>query len=268
MRGLGLAHAALLAAAAMARAEPPARVVSITLCTDQLALMLARPGQLVGVSRIATDRVASAFWREAAAFPAVPPDAEAIHRLAPDLVLAGAWDPPATLAMLDRLGIRLATFEIENGFDDIRANVTRMGDLLGNPEGAARLLATMDEVLEAPAPEGPPPTAALYYANGYTSGSGTLADEILTAAGFRNVAAARGLSGLAHLPLELLVTSDPDLVVTGQDYPAPALAQGILRHPALRALGAGQAAIADNQWACGTPLAARAVAALRAARPR
>ena len=56
----------------------------------------------------------------------------------------------------------------------------------------------------------------------------------------------------------------PDLVVAGQDYASPALAQDVLRHPAARALGGGRAAVADNLWVCGTPLAARAVAALRA----
>jgi iron complex transport system substrate-binding protein len=63
------------------------------------------------------------------------------------------------------------------------------------------------------------------------------------------------------------VMSDPDLVITGQDYPSPALAQGILHHPALLSLAARRAAVADNLWVCGTPLAARAVTALRAARP-
>jgi iron complex transport system substrate-binding protein len=257
----------ILAAAPAVAAAAPARVVSMNLCTDQLAMLLARPGQLAGVSRVAGDPVASALWREAAGFPAVPAEAEAIHRLAPDLVVAGAWDPPATLAMLRRLGIPVETFAIESSFDDIRANVTRMGDLLGNPEGAAALIAGMDAALAVPPPPGPPPSAALYYANGYTSGEGTLADAILTAAGFANVADALGITGLAPLPLERLVLAAPDLIVTGQAYASPALAEGVLTHPALRELEAGRAAVADNLWVCGTPLAAGAVAALRAARP-
>lgn len=260
---------ALLAALAPpVRAEPPARVVSMNLCTDQLALLLARPGQLVGVSRVAADPVASALWREAAAVPAVSADAEAISRLAPDLVLAGRWDPPATLALLRRLGLRVETFDIEVSFQDIRAHVTRMGALLGTPERAAALIAAMDSELAPPLPPGPRPRAALYYANGYTSGAGTLAHEILTAAGLSNIAAERGLAGLTRLPLEVLVMSAPDLLVTGQDYPSPALAQGILRHPAARALAAGRARVADNLWVCGTPLAAHAVTALRVALPR
>jgi iron complex transport system substrate-binding protein len=45
----------VLAAATPLRAEAPGRVVSMNLCTDQLALMLAREGQLISVSDIARD---------------------------------------------------------------------------------------------------------------------------------------------------------------------------------------------------------------------
>ncbi len=251
-------------------AAPPARVVSTNLCTDQLAMLLAAPGQLVAVSKLARDPVASALWREATAFPAHDGAAEAIWALQPDLVVGGEWDPPATIDLLRRLGLRVELFPIENSFADIRAHLVRMGELLGAPDAAARLTAAMDAALaaEPAAAEERRPRAALYYAGGYTSGTGTLADDILTAAGLANIADARGIAGLAHLPLEVLVTEAPDMLVTGMAYPSPALAQGILRHPALAALGAGLAAVADSLWVCGTPFAAEAVRALRAARPR
>jgi iron complex transport system substrate-binding protein len=260
MRALVLA----LLLATPALAAPPARVVSMNLCTDQLAMLLARPGQLVAVSRVARDPVASALWRAAARFPVHSGRAEEIHALAPDLVLAGTYDPPATLALLRRLGLRVETFPVENSFADIRANVARMGELLGAGERAGALIAAMDAALATGRPARRGPRAALYYANGYTSGAGTLADAILAEAGLTNIADA---AGLTRLPLETLVMSDPDLVITGQDYPSPALAQGILHHPALLSLAARRAAVADNLWVCGTPMAARAVTALRAARP-
>lgn len=256
-----------VATAVLADPAPPGRVVSMNLCTDQLAMLLARPGQLVAVSQIARDPVASAMWRQATTLPVHDGSAEAILGFAPDLVLAGEWDSPATLDLLRRLGIEVATFPIEASFDDIRANLLAVGTRLGTADTARRLIAGMDETLAAmpPAPE-PRPRAALYYANGYTSGEGTLADAILRTAGFSNVATEQGLAGLASLPLETLVMARPDLLVLGQDYASPALAQAILRHPALRALGADRATVADNLWVCGTPLALDAVAALRAAR--
>ena len=36
-------------------AEQPQRVVSMNLCTDQLAMLIARPGQLHSVSHLASD---------------------------------------------------------------------------------------------------------------------------------------------------------------------------------------------------------------------
>lgn len=259
--------AVALTCACLARgavAEAPRRVVSMNLCTDQLAMLLAAPGQLAAVSPVARDPVSSAMWREAAAVPVHAGSAEAILGLAPDLVVAGEWEPPATIAMLRRLGVRVERFPVEASFGDIEANLLRMGALLGREDVARRVVAEMRAGL-AGAPDGPGPRAALYYANGYTSGSGTLADAILAAAGLENVAAERGVAGLASLPLEVLVMEAPDLLVLGQDYPSPALAQGILRHPALGAIEAGRAAVADNLWVCGLPSAVEAVAALRAA---
>jgi iron complex transport system substrate-binding protein len=259
-----------LACLVLALAAPvhaaPARVVSTNLCTDQLAMLIAAPGQLVSVSHVARDPVASALAAEAAAYPINHASAEEIFLLGPDLVLAGAYDHPATLAALDRLGIAVETFPIERGFADIRANVSRMGALLGQPRRAADLLAAMDASLIEGAPAGARPRAALFYANAWSSGAGTLAHAILEAAGFANVAAERGVAGMGVLPLEVLVMEAPDLVVTGQDYATPARAQDVLRHPAARAVGGGRAVVADNLWVCGTPLAAGAVTALRAAR--
>lgn len=257
---------ALLLGPLAAQAQPPRRVVSMNLCTDQLAMLLAEPGQLVAISDVARDPVSSAMWRAAAAYPVNSGQAEAIQLFDPDLVLAGEFSAAVTLNLLRRLGVRVETFALENSFADTRGNIARMGDLLGTPDRAAALIAAMDADLGAPS-RGAQPRAVLYYANGYTSGAGTLADEILTRAGYVNIAAERGLTGLTHLPLEVLVMERPDLLILGQDYPSPALAQRLLRHPATRALAAEHTEIADNLWVCGTPLAAKAVRQLRAARP-
>lgn len=245
----------------------PARVVSINLCTDQLAMMLAGPGQLVSVSHVARDPVSSALWREAAAFPANRAQAEEIHLLEPDLVLAGAYDNPATIAMLERLGLRVERFPLERGFGDIRANLRRMGALLGNAAGAEALVAEFDARLPPPPPAGAGrPRAVLYGANGFTSGADSLAGAVLEAAGLANVATELGIVGMGRLPLEALILAEPDLVVAGRSYRAPALAQELARHPAARGLdGVRHVAVDSTLWTCGTPLVAEAVARLRAA---
>lgn len=260
-----LAAACLLAAAGPAEAAPPQRVVSMNLCTDQLAMMLARPGQLTAISDIASDPVSSAMSEEAATYPAHHNSAEEIFLLQPDLVLAGAYSPSATLDMLRRLGLRVEVFPIGSDFDDVRASVRRMGMLLGTQAHAEALIARMDAEIDTPEAASRP-RAAIYYSNGFTSGAESLADAVLAAAGYDNIAVEKGYRGLSRLPLETLVLSAPELLVTGQEYESPARAQEILGHPALRGISKSSASVSGRLWVCATPRAAEAVAQLRALR--
>lgn len=265
---LALAGAALAfgaAAPAVAGPPAPARVVSMNVCTDQLAMLVAAPGQLVSISHLARDPRTSAMAEEAAAFPVNRGQAEEIFLLRPDLVLAGAYTTRAAAAMLKRLAIPVAEFQAADRLSDIGARLREMGEALGRREAAAEIAARFERDLAAirSAAVSPwRPVAALYNANSYTVGGGTLADSIVSAAGLSNLAAALGYTGTVLLPLERLVMAAPDLVIRGGRYDAPALAQEVLTHPALAAAEArGPAAIvAGRDWVCGTP---RVLGALR-----
>lgn len=252
MRWLALALALLAAPAGAA----PERVVSLNVCTDQVAMMLAAPGQLVSVSKLARDPLYSPMAEQAEAYPVNHARAEEVFLLEPDLVLAGRHTPARTVAMLRRLGLRVEVFELADGLEDVAAGLARMGRLLGREARARRIVARFEADLAAMrAQRGPPLRAATFYPNAYTSGAGSLADAIMAAAGLRNIAAERGLTGLTRLPLESLVMAAPDLVISGQDQPGRALAEGVMSHPAIDALTgrSARAAVAGNAWVCATP---------------
>ena len=121
---LGLA---LALAGAVTHADPaPRRVVSINLCTDQLAMMLAAPGQLVSVSDLAADPHSSAMAETARAYPVNQGRAEEVYLLAPDLVLAGAYPDPATVQMLRRVGLRVEQFDTARSLGDTRDRIAQM----------------------------------------------------------------------------------------------------------------------------------------------
>ena len=268
LRAAGLALAALFALAGPGRAEsPPERVVSINLCTDQLALMLAAPGQLVSVSRLAQDPRSSAMARQAAALPANSALAEDVFLHRPDLVLAGTFTSRATVSMLRRLGVEVVELAPAYALTDVRDRLRTVGAALGRETQAERAVARFDADLAALRAEiAERPRAALYYANGYTNGDRTLAGDIIAAAGFANVASELGLSRGGHLPLERLVMAAPALVVTGQPHRGAARAEEVLRHPALAALDGGHTSTTDRDWICGTPHVLRAVSEMAAAR--
>jgi len=258
---LGLA----LGAAFPAVAEPPARVVSMNLCTDQLALLIAAPGQVVSVSHFAADPAMSAFADLATGLPANRGRAEELYLMRPDLVLADVWSSPATISMLTRLGVPVEQFTPGQSMAEIRQNILRMGQVLGREARAAEVLAAFDARLAAlPPASADPPRAALYGPGGYTYGPATLAGQILGAAGFANVAEDAGLPWGGTLALEELVMTAPDLVVSGRAM-GRSRAEAVLRHPALDGVRTAGAAT-DVDWACATPAvldAAERLAALR-----
>ncbi|MGE0239644.1 MAG: ABC transporter substrate-binding protein [Parvibaculaceae bacterium] len=250
-----------------ALADGPRRVVSMNVCTDQLAMLIGETGQLVSVSHLARDPRASALAEEASAIPVNHGLAEEIFLLKPDLVFAGTFTTRTTVSMLRRLGIRVEEFAPESNFDDIRTNILRMGGLLDRRERAQELVREFDARLAA-LPRGSAaarPSALSLAGNAYTVGRGTLANEIIEAAGFRNLAAELGYSGMAQLPIETVILHDPDLLILGdKDYDPPALAQEVLVHPALRRAFAGkrQVTIDSRYWICGAPFTLRAADAL------
>lgn len=264
-----LALAGLVWPATAASADSvPQRVVSMNVCTDQLAMLIARPGQLHSVSYLARDAGTSAMAAAAGAYAVNHGLAEEIFLMKPDLVLAGTYTTRTTVSLLRRLGFRVEEFQPEASFDEVRANLARMGDLLGNPKRATALIANMDvEIAALEMAKTPRLRTALTFANSYTSGSGTLVSEVVVRAGLDNIAETLGMAGTARLPLELLVLANPELMAGGRSQEGPALSEENFAHPAYRALAVAtaEAPLENRLTVCGGPFTLEAVRALQAA---
>jgi iron complex transport system substrate-binding protein len=257
----------LVAGSVCAQQTPPQRVVSMNLCTDQFALMLAAPGQLVSVSHLSADPVTSPMAAEAAGHRLNHGSAEQIYLMAPDLVLAHTWTDPTAIAMLRRLGIPVIQIAGVQSLSDIPERLAEVGALLGRSETAQTLSRQFETDLAALPTLFEGPIAALYGANGYTTGQGTLSHEMLTRAGFRNITAEIVPSATGRIALELLVMAAPDLILRAQRYPGTSQAEAILNHPALQALIAASAGHEISpDWACGTPRVVSALQSLVEAR--
>lgn len=247
--------AALALWAGAAAAAPPELVVSMNLCTDQLAMLLAAPGQLVSVSYLSLDPLSSAMVEEARAYPINRGGAEQIYLMHPDLVLAGTYTARASVDLLESLGIRVVQLPPADTLADVAAHMRLIGTALGRAEEGEAMAAAFEADLAQLGFDGDAANAAMYYPNGYTAGSGTLSDQILRLTGFRNVGAEAGLTGGGILPLERLVMAEPEVVVTSTPYPGASRSEEILTHPALQALRdhAARASVRDADWVCGTP---------------
>lgn len=260
--GLALVLATSLAAA-------PARVVSVNLCTDQLAMLLAAPGQLVSVSALAADPRASVMAAEAAAYRLNRGSAEDIYLMHPDLVLAGTFTTRFTVDLLRRLGIEVLELPPASKLSDVPDQLRAVGRALGREaEAEARIARFTEDLARLASPAARRLRAASYGPNGYASGMGTLADELFTAAGLDNVARELGLAGGGMLAMESLVMAAPDLLVTSKPNPGASRAEELLGHPALAPMvhRAGRALMSDADWVCGLPQILSALGDLVAAR--
>lgn len=266
---IALAVAAWLAIAAPLAAEAPQRVVSMNLCTDQLAMLVAAEGQIVSVSYLAQDPDASAMATQAAGLVPNRGRAEEIFLMQPDLVITGPYSNPVTADMLRRLGIEVLVVDPVSRLEDIPDRLAVIGAALGRQDRAAEVAGAFEAGLATLIDTGPDrPRAALYGANGYSAGDRTLAGQILWAAGFDNVATELGMPYGGILPLELLALSAPDMIVTSRAEPGVSRSEEILDHPVVAHLRAGTipGRVRNSDWVCGTPHVLSAIADLRAAR--
>lgn len=239
----------------------------MNLCTDQLAMLVAAPGQLIAISELGRDPHLSAMAGEQPDIPTHSSQAEEVFALRPDLVIAGSYTARPAVEMLERLGLRVVDMPPEQTLDDVTAHLREMGRLLGQEARAEALIATFNADLAALTTDlpGPRPQAVVYGPNGYSAGPQSLSGQILKIAGYGNLAEDLGLGWGGQIPLERLVMAQPDLLITGDRYAGASRAEALLDHPALA--GIPRAQVPEGSWSCGTPYILGAIRALREARP-
>jgi iron complex transport system substrate-binding protein len=238
------------------------RIVSINPCIDAVLMQVAEPAQIVGISHYSQDpRATSIPLAQALRFTATSGTAEEVVALAPDVVMSGPHVAPATIAALKRMRIRLVQYPVPDSVAESEDQVRDIARIAGHaPRGealAARIAAAARAVGARPVP------ALIWQSGGLVPGAGTLPDELLSRAGFRNMSAVYGLKKWDVLPLEYLIARPPHVLLSvgaaevGEDR--------LTAHPAVRRL-AQRIAIApypSRLMNCGGPTIIAAMARLR-----
>ncbi len=245
----------------------PARVMSANACTDQLALLLARPGQVVSVSALAADPRLSVMAERATGLPLNHGRAEDVFIVRPDLVLAADFSLHGMARFARAAGFSVEEFAYDQSLDSIADSIERVGRLLGVADTAGPVAAAYrDRLGELRARACPRrPGVIVRGQNGVVQGAGTIAGDIVEAAGFKNLAATLGVVGMAPFPLERLVAEAPDLVLVESQFDDRAsLADMAIAHPVIARLAVEQSARfgGDGAWTCGGPWSLDIVAAL------
>ncbi len=249
--------AALLLLAAVPAAAAPLRVASLNLCSDELALLLAAPGQLVSVSRLGADPDESVLAGRAHGLHTNRGRVTDVVALAPDLVLTSGGDPNAA-ATARRLGIAVIELPQPASLADVRANIRRVAAALGRPAAGEAAITAMDRDLGGAAGTVP----ALFVGGGGL----TVRSDGLAAAWLRHAGLAQQPVPGGTIGLERLLARPPQVLLVSR-YRAGQVSQGQawLDHPALAALPPGVRRLATDgrAWTCLGPSLAPEIARLR-----
>lgn len=242
-------------------------IVSLNPCTDAILAEVADPGQLLAISSYSRDPASSSMDPAAARrFRAVGGSVEEVLALKPDVVVGSTFMSPATSGALQRLGFRLEQVGIAPTAEESKAQIRRLAALAGHPEQGETLIARIDTALaRAEPPAGPPVSAVVWQSGGMVPGPGTLISDLLARTGFANAAAARGMNQADLLPLEVLISAPPQVILAAGDPRANE--DRMLHHPALAALAGTRRERLDPAllW-CGGPTIIRAAERLAAVR--
>ena len=246
----------------------PQRIVSLSLCTDQILLQLVEKERIAAITFLGIDPVYSYEWQAAQGITTHSGLAESIVPLNPDLIIGSTYSTGNAIPMMAQLGYPTTTFDSPTTLNEAETLARDIGKAVGESERAEQLIQTMRaDIAKAKAivAKLPPQVAISYGPNGYTAGKFTLKNEILHAAGYRNLGAELGIDYYGNVSLEQLVISNPDIVVIDEDIPNQnSLAQSFVTHPVLeRLLGNNNlVSVPTSHWICPGPLASKAILAL------
>ncbi len=232
------------------------RAASLNLCTDEYLLLLARPGEIASVSRLAPDPADSALWRRARGIPTNRGNLESVLGARPNLLLTMGGGGKATGAIARRVRLRTIDLPFPATIADVERNMVRVAAALGD----RRRVRTWQQRLARLRSGGPAPRDTIFLAGGGVSVSpGSLSAEWMRLAGYRQ----RPLSG-GRATLEQLAARPP-AVLLRSDYRRTerSLGQRWLEHPLVRRAASQRVDTDGRPWTCAGPAMVREVERLR-----
>jgi iron complex transport system substrate-binding protein len=249
MRAFASLLAISLAAAMPADAAAPQRAASLNLCTDELLLLLAAPGQIVSVTHLAQQPAETPLWRRARRYARNDGSLLSVVSHEPDLVVSMGGGVRDRLRIASRLGIRIVDLPFARNLADVETSIVRLAAALGRPRAGAALLRRIAS-LKASAP--PARTDTIWLGGGgRTVSAQGIEAQWMALAGLRQ----RPMRG-DRVSLETLLTRPPSLLLRS-DYRQGQYSQGQrwLSHPAARRpRGTRVIATDGRRWTCMGPL--------------
>lgn len=199
--------------------ERPHHIVSLGLSTDEILLSLASPEQIAALTSYADDPGLCSMTEAAQAVSVKIKDKspESVLALDPGLVLVTDGVPKELADSLRDLGISVFVFHTPKRIDGIFAHIETIGQMIGQEENAAALIAEKRALLAdverrvGDIPEEKRPIVVAFAFSGVFGRKDGLFDDMCRHASLRNGAAMVGLTAETSVSMEQVVALNPDV---------------------------------------------------------
>lgn len=220
-----------------AEPEQPQRIVSLSLCSDELLLALADRDAIASLTWLAAEPAFSPVFAEVQNTPLNHGLAEEVLQYEPDLIISTAFSATGAVRILRELNHEVEVLDLPASLDEVFKQITQAAALVGQEDRGSNLISALEQDISRSREiinEYPKQKAVFLSVNGVSYGRETLRDDFLKSIEWENLATTLGLNGTGRLSLEQLITARPDVVILNTPQPEDAwLASPLLNHPAL-----------------------------------
>lgn len=230
--------------------NPPKRIISLTLGSDEILLDLVDKSRIVSLTRYADDEGISNIAAEArgVGVRTTMDQIENIIALEPDLVITDTWADINYIKQLRDSGITVYAFRTPNNIDEQKAVIAELAHVVGADEKGQELINWMDGILKAVEErlsvlEPGQKLTVMDYGELGSSGKGTNFDDIVTRAGLVNVISRAGIEGWPVISKEKIIEFDPDIIILPSWYYDPgntfeSMRDSLVNDPSLQTVSA------------------------------
>jgi iron complex transport system substrate-binding protein len=233
---------------ALLAAASAVRLASLNLCADEYALLLARPGELVSVTRLSHDPAESPLANRARKVPANRGELEQVIGQRPNVLLTMGELGRSTAMLAKRMKIRAVDLPSPTDIAGVEMNLRTVATALGDPYRAELII---DRLAYLRRSKPSRLVDAMYVSGGGTSiGSWSPASEWMRLAGLRQ----RKLSD-GKVTLEQLLERPPQILLRSS-YRSGQMSSGQawFDHPIVRRLESRTYVTDGRPWTCAGPL--------------
>jgi len=192
----------------------PQRIISLAPSNTEILFALGLGDKVVGVTEFCNYPEAAKAKPKIGGFSTV--DIERVVALEPDLILAAAIHEETVIPALERLGLTVFALAPKT-LDKVLDNITLVGELTGKSREATRLVTSLEERIKVitdktrAVAERPRILYLTWHDPLWTTGSGTIEDDLINKAGGENIA--YDLTGHKTIDLETVVQRNPQVII-------------------------------------------------------